>query len=83
MTTGRIITADAGQVSARTFFDAITGRTDEQRTEERRRMDEQCIRAIERGDTYGWPPASVERCRKIMASRPQPYDELKNASGWL
>lgn len=34
-----------------------------------RRMHEQCIRAIERGDTYGWPPLMVADCRKIIAER--------------
>lgn len=65
----RAVTADASSVSARSFFDAMTGRTDAQRAEERRQMDEQCIRAIRRGDTYGWPPSTVNRCRQIIAER--------------
>lgn len=28
---------------------------------------QRCIRAIRRGDTYGFPPAMVEDCRKIIA----------------
>jgi hypothetical protein len=65
----RLITADARAVTPQQFFDAITGDSAEKRAERDRVMHEQCIRAIERGDTYGWPPAMVEECRAIMAER--------------
>lgn len=36
-----------------------------------REHQERCIRAIERGDTYGFPPMMVADCRKIIEERKQ------------
>jgi hypothetical protein len=52
----RLITADASQVSASAFLDAILGITHEQRAEQRRLDIERCINAIQRNDTYGNGP---------------------------
>lgn len=67
--TGKLIIADASRVTPLAFMDAIGMSSPEQRAESKREMEEQCIRAIERGDTYGWPPSMVAECRKIIAAR--------------
>lgn len=64
-----LVTVDASKVSGRDFLDAITGNSPEKRAEHRQREIERCIRAIQRGDTYGWPPVMVAECRHIMAMR--------------
>ena len=65
----RAIIADARKVSPRAFLDALGLSSPELRAERQRNLEEQCIRAIERGDTYGWPPMMVADCRRIMAER--------------
>lgn len=65
----RLIVADASKVSATAFLDAVLGITPEQIEERRRLSREQCIRAIEAGDTYGFPPVLVDECRQIMTER--------------
>lgn len=65
----RLITADASQVSASAFLNAILGITHEQRAEQRRLDIERCINAIQRNDTYGWPPVFVNECKAIIAER--------------
>lgn len=40
-------------------------------------IHEQCIRAIHRGDTYGYPPMLVEHCKKLIAER-EPLTEVEN-----
>jgi hypothetical protein len=67
--TDKLITADASKVSGAAFLDAILGITHEQRAEQRQQDIERCIRAIVRGDTYGYPPVFVNECRAIMAER--------------
>jgi hypothetical protein len=49
------------------FMDAIGMSSPEKRAARQAENREQCIRAIEAGDTYGWPPLLVEECRAIMA----------------
>lgn len=67
---GRVIIADASRVSPLAFFDAVTGGSADLRAAARRKQDELCIRLIELGsDMYGWPPATVERCKAIIAER--------------
>jgi hypothetical protein len=61
--------ADASRVSGADFFAQVFGITPEQRQAERQREVERCIAAINRGDTYGWPPVMVAACRQIMAER--------------
>lgn len=65
----RLITADASTTSSLGFFDAITGSSPERREAQRQQHYESCIRAIERGDTRGYPPAMVEHCIGLMAER--------------
>lgn len=62
-----LITADASTVSGADFFNSLFPDFAARR-EARRELDRQrCILAIERGNTYGFPPAMVEECRQIMA----------------
>lgn len=58
--------ANAREISGAEFFRTIFG---DHRGERDRQMREQCISAIGRGDTYGWPPAMVEECRKLSDAR--------------
>lgn len=90
--TDRLTTADARTVSGLDFFDAVFGSSPERRQQRLDETREQCILAIQRGDTYGWPPAMVDDCRKIMADREAPEQlveelprELKSGTGgyWL
>lgn len=67
-----LITADASKVSGRDFLDAITGNSPEKREAHRQAEIAKCIRAIERGDTYGFPPVMVDECRKLMGDEPEP-----------
>lgn len=77
-----VVTADAGKVSGRQFLDALGLSSPEQRAERQREMIAQCIAAIERGDTYGWPPLLVAQCREQMDGKP--LSELTNEKGeWL
>jgi hypothetical protein len=57
------------KMSGADFLDAILGITHEQRAEQRQQDIERCIRAIQRGDTYGYPPVFVNECKAIMAER--------------
>jgi hypothetical protein len=69
--TARFIDLDTGTVretTDREFFCRLFG-SDEQRAERDRQADERCIRAIQAGDTYGYPPVQVDRCRQLMALR--------------
>lgn len=61
----RIIIADASKVSGAQFLEHFFGSYEAKRQEQ----FERCIRAINRGDTYGWPPMMVEHCKKLMAER--------------
>lgn len=64
-----LIIADARKVSGRDFLDAL-GLSSPEKREARRQQDrERCIRAIERGNTYGFPPSLVAECRTIMELR--------------
>lgn len=63
----RLIVADASKVTPLQFLDALGLSSPEQRAANLASLREQCINAIERGDTYGWPPLMVADCRKIMA----------------
>ena len=65
------ITADARKVTSREFLSLVTGFTDEVRAARREETRQQCIRAIGRGNTYGFPPSLVAECRAIMASQDQ------------
>jgi hypothetical protein len=65
--TSQAIIADASKVSSRGFLDAVTGRSDAVRAAERQQIIDQCIRAIKRGDTYGFGPALVAEAKQIMA----------------
>jgi hypothetical protein len=60
-------TADASKVSGRAFLDAIGLSSPEAREARREQSRQRCIRAIERGDTYGFPPSLVDECRQIIA----------------
>jgi hypothetical protein len=66
---GDLITADASKMSGLAFMDATGVSSPEKRAADRLQMQQQCIRAIERGDTYGWPPMMVAECRKLMEAR--------------
>ena len=75
-----LVTADASKVSGTQFLDAIGFDSPERRSARQAQMQEQCIQAIERGDTYGWPPLMVEDCRKVMAerkSRGEPVERIE------
>lgn len=63
----RCVVAKASKVSGLEFCDVITGRSPEIRAAEREQTIQRCIRAIERGDVYGFPPMLVDECREIMA----------------
>ncbi len=64
--TQHIVTADASRVSPQQFLDSIGLDSPARRAARRAEMQGQCIRAIERGDTYGWPALMVAGCREIM-----------------
>lgn len=64
-----LVTADARKTSGLDFMDAIGFSSPEERAARRALMQEQCIRAIQAGDTYGWPPLMVAECRTIIAER--------------
>jgi hypothetical protein len=66
--TDKLITADARKMSGADFIDAILGITHEQRAEQRQQDIERCIRAIQRGDTYGWGPFWIAECRPSWLS---------------
>ena len=65
----RLIVADARRVSPCEFLDFVFGTSPEDRAKRDRAMEPDCIAAIERGDTYGWPPLMVARCREIIDAR--------------
>lgn len=67
--TSTLVTMDARKVSGREFIDALGLSTPEQREARRQQSREQCIRAIESGNTYGFPPMLVAECREIIAER--------------
>lgn len=75
--TDRLIAANARAVSPRQFLDALGMDSPEKRTARQALLREQCIRAIEAGDTFGWPPLLVEECREIMAQRAALEDDLR------
>ena len=62
-----LITADARTVSPRQFLDALGLTSADERETYRRNLRASCIRAIARGDTYGFPPALVDECRAELA----------------
>lgn len=62
----RAIVADARAVTPRQFLDSLGLSSPEVRAKRDRELREQCIRAISRGDTYGWPPALLAECRKLI-----------------
>lgn len=62
-----LVTCDASRVTPRGFLDFVTGDTPAKREQRLHEDRQRCIRAIEKGDTYGFPPVMVEECRKIMA----------------
>jgi hypothetical protein len=64
-----VAVADASKMSGLAFMDATGMSSPEKRATDRLQMQQQCIRAIERGDTYGWPPMMVAECRKLMEAR--------------
>lgn len=60
----RLFTTDARTKTPTQFLDALgIPKTD------LGAMQEQCIRAIESGELYGWPGLIVDQCRQIMASK--------------
>lgn len=63
------VTADARKVSPLGFLDALALSSPEKREAQRQRDIESCIRAIHRGDTYGYPPVLVAECKRIIAER--------------
>jgi hypothetical protein len=73
-----LTTANARKVSGLQFLDAIGLDSPERREMRAREMREQCIRAIEAGDTYGWPPSMVADCRKGMERADLTPKELPN-----
>ena len=64
-----LITGPADKVSSRGFLEALGLTSADKRVADLALMHQQCIRAIERGDLYGWPPMMVAHCRKVMAER--------------
>jgi hypothetical protein len=71
------ISADASKVSPTEFIDRVFGTTPESRAADRQRDIARCIRAIERGDVYGFPPVLVAECRKLMELTAQVERELR------
>jgi hypothetical protein len=65
--TDKLITARADQMTPLEFMDTIGMSSPEKRAKRQAELRAQCIRAIEGGDLYGWPPLLVEECRQIMA----------------
>jgi hypothetical protein len=72
-------TADASKVSGRAFLDAIGLSSPEAREARREQSRQRCIRAIERGDVYGFPPSLVDECRDLIAER---ETDLSAPVGW-
>jgi hypothetical protein len=64
-----LITYRADRMSGIEFLDAIGLSSPEKRSAAAALMQEQCIRAIESGNTYGWPPLMVAECQKIIEER--------------
>lgn len=62
-----LITAPADKTSPRSFLDALGLSSPELREARRQETREQCIRAIKRGDVFGFPPALVRECQALMA----------------
>jgi hypothetical protein len=60
------VVVDASKVSPREFLDGLGLSSPEKRAADRAIMLADCTRAIERGDTHGWPPAMVEECLLAM-----------------
>lgn len=63
----RITIADAAKASPQQFLDRLGLDGPERREARLNAHYASCIRAIERGDTYGFPPMMVEHCKTIMA----------------
>jgi hypothetical protein len=61
--------ADASKVTPRQFIDALGLSSPEEREARRAADREGCMRAIRRGDTFGWPGVLVDQCRAIIAER--------------